>query len=160
MYTKTIIALVAALPLTIVGNILKYVYQDWEFAKWIGIAVLIDTIVSIVKHWILCDFNSEEFFQKFAKKAFVYIALMILSNLLTYSTVNGHAMGATSWIGEYICWAVLLRESISIVENSNAIYPWCPVWLLKRLKDYNEKGEYVKNREKAIQHDPEQNMED
>lgn len=160
MYTKTVIASVAALPLTIVGSILKYVYQDWEFVKWIVVAVLIDTFVSMVKHWILCDFNSEEFWQKLAKKVFVYIALLILSNLLTYSTVNGHTVEATSLFGEYICWAMLLREAISIIENSNAIFPWCPIWLLKRLKDYNEKGEYIKNRENAMQHDQEQNMED
>lgn len=143
--------------MTIVVNILKYVYQDWEFAKWIIVAVLIDTFVSMVKHWLLCDFNSEEFWHKFAKKIFVYISLMILSNILTNLTVNGHTMGATSWIGEYLCVAMLLREAISIVENSNAIIPWCPQWLLKRLKDYNEKGEYVK---KDAQYDPERNMED
>jgi hypothetical protein len=69
-------------------------------------------------------------------------------------------VGATTLFGEYICWAMLLREAISIIENSNAIFPWCPIWLLKRLKDYNEKGEYIKNRENAMQHDQEQNMED
>lgn len=160
MYSKTIIAAVTALPLTIVVNILKYVYQDWEFAKWIALAVLIDTLVSMVKHWGLEDLSSDEFFHKLAKKVFVYIMLLMLSNIMVNFQVHNHTVGTVQWIGEYLCVAMLIREAISIIENSNAIMPWCPIWLLKRLKDYNEKGEYVKNKEKAMQHDPEQNMED
>ncbi len=158
MQMKTIIALIGAFPLTIGVSVLKYVYQDWEFAKWIAMAVLIDTAVSMVKHWILQDLSSEDFWHKFAKKVFAYICLLILSNLLANAAVNGHTIGSMEHISEYICWAMLLRESFSIVENSNAIIPWCPKWLLRRLKDYNENGEYVKKNK--IPHDPEQNMED
>ena len=158
MQMKTIIALTGALPLTIGLNFLKYVYQDWEFAKWITMAVLIDTVVSMVKHWILKDLSSEDFWHKFAKKVFVYICLLILSNLLVNVTVNGHTMGSTEHIGEYLCIAMLIREAISIVENSNAIISWCPKWFLKRLKDYNEKGEYAQKDD--TKYDKEKNMED
>lgn len=143
---KTIIALIAALPFTFVVNMLQYVYRDWEFAKWIVVAVTVDTVVGLVKHWITKDLSSEEFWVKFSKKIFVYICLLILSNLLTNYTVNGHLVGSTQWIGEFLCVYMLIREAISILENVNAVTPCVPVWLLKRLKDFNEKGEYINKR--------------
>ena len=158
--TKTVFALIGALPMTVVVNILKYIYQDWEFAKWIAIAIIVDTILGIAKHWIHQDISSEAFWAKFAKKIFVYMMLPITSNVLSNYTVNGHVVGATQWIGEYLCVVMLIREAISIFENVNAIMPMVPAWLLKRLKDFNEKGEYINGREQSMPHDPEQNMED
>lgn len=146
--------------MTVVVNILKYIYQDWEFAKWIAIAIIVDTILGIAKHWIHQDISSEAFWAKFAKKIFVYMMLLITSNVLSNYTVNGHVVGATQWIGEYLCVVMLIREAISIFENVNAIMPMVPAWLLKRLKDFNENGEYINGREQSMPHDPEQNMED
>ena len=48
-HIKTIIALVAALPMIVGVEVMKYIYQDWEFDKWIGVAVAVDTIVSTGK---------------------------------------------------------------------------------------------------------------
>lgn len=146
MHIKTLFALLGAFPLTFGVNVLKYVYQDWEFARWIGVAIVIDTVVSLVKHWMHKDISSEDFWHKFARKIFVYIILLISSNMLSNYTVNGHLVGTTQWIGEYLCVFMLLREAISILENVNAIVPVVPVWLLKRLKDFNEKGEYINSR--------------
>ena len=120
MALKTIVALFGALPCTIAVNLLQYVYRDWEFAKWIFIAVVVDTVVSLVKHWIIKDLSSEEFWSKFSKK-----------------------IKLDKWIGEYMCTAMLLREVFSIVENGCAIMPVLPKSFLKRLKDFNEKGEYI-----------------
>jgi phage-related holin len=146
MHIKTVIALISALPLTIGVEVLKYIYQDWEFAKWIGVAIAVDTTVSLVKHWLHKDISSEEFWHKFAKKIFIYIVLLISSNFLTNYTVRGHVVGATQWVGEYLCVFMLIREGISILENANAIIPIVPVWLLKRLKDFNDNGEYIKGK--------------
>lgn len=143
MALKTIIAVIGAFPCTIAVNLLQYIYRDWEFAKWIFVAVVVDTIVSLVKHWILEDLSSEEFWSKFSKKIFVYICLLIASNILNNYTVNGHVVGSTQFIGEYMCTAMLLREVFSIVENGCAIMPVLPKSFLKRLKDFNEKGEYI-----------------
>lgn len=127
-------------------NLLQYIYRDWEFAKWICIAVVVDTAVSLFKHWTVKDLSSEDFWVKFSRKIFVYICLLILSNLLTNYTVNGHLVGSTQWIGEYLCVYMLIREAISILENVNAVMPIVPVWLLRRLKDFNENGEYIKGK--------------
>lgn len=151
MYFKTVFSLVASIPLTVVVNFLSYVYQDWEFAKWIGVAIVIDTVASCVKHWIHKDISSETFWAKFAKKIFVYLILLLLSNVLSNYTVQGHVVGATQWISEYLCVFMIIREAISILENVNAIVPIVPVWVIKRLKDFNEKGEYIKQKKEENQ---------
>lgn len=133
------------MPATVTVELMKYIYQDWEFAKWIGVAIAIDTLASIVKHFIYKDVSSDEFWKKFSRKIFVYLILMILSNLLAHYTVKGNVVGPTEWISDYLCVFMILREAISILENLNAIIPVVPVWLLKRLKDFNENGEYIKN---------------
>lgn len=143
LHFKTVIALIGSFPLTIGVNVLDYFYRDWEFAKWICIAVTIDTILGVIKHFVYKDFSSEDFWTKFAKKIFIYIILLILSNILINYTVNGHVVGTTQWFGEYLCVAMLIREAVSVLENINAIYPVLPPWILKRMKDFNDNGEYV-----------------
>lgn len=140
----TVISLVVALPLSIGAEIMRYVYQDWEFAKWIGMAVAVDTLLGILKHLVHKDASSESFFAKFSKKIAVYILLLILANILTNFTVNGSAMGATDWMGTYLCVYMLVREAISVMENANAVIPIFPKSFIKRFKDFNENGEYIK----------------
>ena len=43
---------ITSLPITIVTEGFQYVYQDWEFAKWIAVAITIDTILGVWKHFI------------------------------------------------------------------------------------------------------------
>lgn len=140
----TVISLVVALPLSIGAEIMRYVYQDWEFAKWIGMAVAVDTLLGILKHLVHKDASSESFFAKFSKKIAVYILLLILANILTNFTVNGSSMGATDWMGTYLCVYMLVREAISVMENANAVIPIFPKSFIKRFKDFNENGEYIK----------------
>lgn len=140
-------SLIFALPLSIVAEIGQYFYQDWEFAKWIGVAVTVDTLLGIVKHLVHKDASSEDFWSKFAKKIFVYMLLLIIANVLTNYTVGGNVVGTTQWMGTYICTYMIVRESISVIENANAIYPILPKSIIKRFKDFNEKGEYIKKQE-------------
>ena len=138
------IALITAAPFTVLAELLKYIYQDWEFAKWIAVAIALDTLLGMVKAFIHKDLSSEEFWRRFWKKIVGYLALLILSNILTNYTVGGDVVGATQWIGTYLCSYMLIREAISVLENVNAIVPIAPRWLLERMKDFNEKGEYIK----------------
>lgn len=140
-------SLIFALPLSVVAEIGKYFYQDWEFAKWIAVAVTLDTILGIVKHLIHKDASSEDFWGKFSKKIFVYILLLILANVLTNYTVGGNVVGTTQWMGTYLCTYMIVREAISVMENANAIFPVIPKSIIKRFKDFNEKGEYIKKEE-------------
>ena len=134
-----------SLPLSIVADLSRYLYQDWEFAKWIGIAVVLDTILGVIKNLLHKDASSESFFSKFGKKIAIYIVLLILSNILSNYTVQGSVVGATQWIGTYLCVFMMVREGFSCVENIQAIYPILPVAFVKRLKDFNDRGEYTSN---------------
>ena len=40
--------LIISAPLTIVASLTRYLFQDWEFAKWIALAVILDTILSVI----------------------------------------------------------------------------------------------------------------
>ena len=53
---------IVSLPLSIVADISRYFYQDWDFAKWIAIAVTLDTILGVWKHLMHKDASSGSFF--------------------------------------------------------------------------------------------------
>ena len=142
-----IMSMIFALPLSIIADIGRYFYQDWEFAKWIGVAVTVDTLLGIVKHLVHKDASSEDFWSKFCKKIFVYMLLLITANVLTNYTVGGNIIGTTQWMGTYLCTYMIVRECISVMENANAIYPIIPKGIIKRFKDFNEKGEYIKKQD-------------
>ena len=84
---------ITSLPLTAMAEGVQYVYQDWEFAKWIAVAVAIDTILGVWKHLIHKDASSESFFSRFTKKIVIYVLLMILSNFASHATVGGDVVG-------------------------------------------------------------------
>ena len=132
-----------SLPLSIVADCSRYLYQDWEFAKWIAVAVILDTVLGVIKHLLHKDASSESFFSKFGKKIAVYIVLLILSNVLINYTVQGSIIGPTQWIGSYLCVFMMVREGFSCVENIQAIYPIFPTSFVRRLKDFNDRGEYI-----------------
>lgn len=134
---------ITSLPLTIVTEETKYLFQDWEFAKWIAVAIAIDTILGVWKHFIHKDASSESFFSRFTRKIVIYIFLMILSNFASHATVGGTVVGSTQWIGTYICVYMMVREIFSIIENIQAIYPILPKNFVKRMKDFNDSGEYI-----------------
>ena len=49
---------ITSLPLTVVMEGTQYLFQDWEFAKWIAVAIAIDTILGVWKHLIHKDASS------------------------------------------------------------------------------------------------------
>lgn len=140
---------IISLPLSVLADISRYFYQDWEFAKWIATAVAIDTLLGIAKHIIHKDASSDDFWKKFLKKIIAYIALLTLSNVLTNYTVQGNLVGATQWMGTYLCTFMMVREAISVLENVNAIIRIVPRSVIRRFKDFNDNGEYINQQSKT-----------
>ena len=106
-------------------------------------AITIDTILGVWKHFIHKDASSESFFSRFTRKIVIYIFLMILSNFASHATVGGAVVGPMPWIGTYLCVFMMVREIFSIIENIQAIYPILPKNFVKRMKDFNDSGEYI-----------------
>ena len=125
----------------------KYLFHDWEYMSWLLIAVAIDTVLGLWKHFKTKDANSKDFWNAFAIKIAVYMLLMILANLLQYVTVHGERVTAVGWISEYICTYMIVREAFSVVENIQAIYPIFPEAFVTRLKDFANNAGEVKNQE-------------
>ena len=140
-----------SVPLTISTEGLQYVYQDWEFVKWIAILIGIDTILGVWKHLVHKDASSESFFSRFTKKIVIYVLLLMLSNIASNATIGGTVIGPMQWIGTYICVFMMVREIFSCVENIQAIYPIFPTSFVKRLKDFNDRGEYISGKTIAFQ---------
>ena len=134
---------ITSLPLTVVMEGTQYLFQDWEFAKWIAVAIAIDTILGVWMHLIHKDASSESFFSRFTKKIIIYMFLMILSNFASHATVHGNVVSPMQWMGDYLCVFMMVREVFSIIENIQAIYPILPKNFVKRLKDFNDSGEYI-----------------
>ena len=142
---------ITSLPLTVVMEGTQYLFQDWEFAKWIAVAIAIDTILGVWKHLIHKDASSESFFSRFTKKIIIYMFLMILSNFASHATVPGNVVSPRQWMGDYLCVFMMVREVFSIIENIQAIYPIFPTSFVKRLKDFNDRGEYISGKTIAFQ---------
>lgn len=147
---KTLFTACVSMPVSAMFEFVdKYIYSDWDFARSIVILIVIDTVMSMVKHWKNRDASSQFFWKGTSSKLFVYSLLLITANILANYTVHGDKIGATGWIGDYLCIAMVVRETISIIENSNAIIPWLPKNILKRLKDFSENGEYIRRKENS-----------
>ena len=121
----------------------KYLIGDVEFIKYIVVLVGLDTILGFIKHLMHKDANSKDFFNEFAKKIFIYLALIILATVLYNVTANGSHVVPIEWISTFIYSMMIIREAVSIVENIQAIYPIFPAAIVKRLKDFRDNGEYI-----------------
>ena len=115
----------------------KYVFGDWEFAKFLIVLVVIDTMLGFVKHYMLHDISSKAY-GMIAKKLIVYSVVMIVGHVLASFAVNGQSVESFVWFRYFSCSALLVREGISILENSNTIYPGLiPKAIIRRLADFD-----------------------
>lgn len=133
--------LLIALPLSpFVDWIEKYIFRDWEFLKFLVVLIVIDTLVSWVFHIKQKDFSSKGF-GMILTKIFIYGCLLTMAHVLGSYTVDGHVSTTFTWFRSLMCTALIVRESISIVENSGKVNPnLVPTWVRKYLRDFDENG--------------------
>lgn len=148
MATKLLFMLAISLCLTpIVGFLEKYMFSDWEFVRFLVILVAGDTFLGFVKAWRNHKVHSKGFAQIFFK-LIAYMSVLILTHVLTHYKVNDNPANIFLWFDDMAYAAMIVRESISILENIGAIYPRAvPVWLLKRLKEFDLKGKFKTDNE-------------
>ena len=125
----------------------KYIYSDWEFLKYLMILIILDTIISWVYHLMIKDFSSKGF-GMIAIKLLIYSALLIVSHVIGNFTVEGGNVEVYAWFRAVVCNALIIRESISIIENAAKVNPsLVPQRVRKYLADFDEKGSPKKNEE-------------
>lgn len=133
--------LLVAIPLSpIVDLIEKYIFKDWEFLKFLVVLIIVDTLISWVFHLKQKDFSSKGF-GMILTKIFVYGCLLIVAHVLGEYTIDGQTTTTFTWFRSLMSTALIVRESISIVENSGKINPnLVPVWVRKYLREFDENG--------------------
>lgn len=122
-----------------------YVFSDWQFIMFLIILVAGDTVLGLMKAWKHCEIQSKGFGQVLYK-LFAYCSVLIVTHVLTHYKVHGNESLIFLWFDDFAYGAIVLRESISILENISIIYPGIvPNLILKRLKNFNLTGKLENN---------------
>lgn len=126
----------------------KYVFRDWEFLKFLMILVIVDTAVSWVYHLKNKDFSSKGF-SMILTKLLIYSAILIVSHVIGNFTVEGGNVEVYTWFRAVACNALIIRESLSIIENSAKVSPsLVPSRIRKYLYDFDEFGDKKPDKKK------------
>jgi toxin secretion/phage lysis holin len=142
MTTKTAYIILFGCSLSWVPHIVdKYVFSDWGFLRFFVIIVALDTFTGIVKHWKAKTISSRGFGGIFIKML-VYVPLLVMTHILGHFPIDGMPNGFFDWFDDVAYSSLVVKESISIVENLGSIEPkLIPTWILKRLKEFDETGQ-------------------
>ena len=113
-----------------------YIFDDWQFLMFMLILIIVDSILGFWRALKINSVSSKGFGMIF-KKLFIYMALLILSHVLVNFKIEGKPSLIFMWFDDLVYSAILLRESISILENVANIYPNAVSKLiLEKLKDF------------------------
>lgn len=138
--------LLLAIPFSfITDSVEKYIFKDWEFLKFLVVLIILDTLLSWVYHIFFAqDFSSKGFGMIFVK-LLTYGSLMIVGHVMGGFTINNLPQETFTWFRSLILTALIVREALSIVENTGKIYPQgVPLWIRKYLKDFDEHGSAIR----------------
>lgn len=117
-----------------------FVFNDWEFLAFLAVLVFLDTVTGVMKAWKRGVLSSSGF-TGVMLKVFVYGVFVIVLHVLESFSQKESVKLVFDWIGTFGYAAVLVRESISIIENLGAIKSGIiPEWILTKLKDFDQDG--------------------
>ena len=135
------LAAVITMPITELFS--RFIFSDWEFLTFLVILVALDTLTGVVKAWKFARISSAGF-TGVILKTFVYAVFVIVLHVLESFSEKEFVKTAFDWIGTLGYSAVIVRESISIIENLGVIYPTAiPKWILAKLKSFDDTGKFV-----------------
>lgn len=120
----------------------KYIFNDWKFLPFLVIAIGINTITGMWKALKLHNFSAFEMVP--VVKVIVYGLFLVIVHGLTYFSEIEAVVIAFSWVQQTCYAGLIVRESVSSVENFGVIAPGLlPKWILRRLKDFDEHGRFT-----------------
>lgn len=147
---KTILAVKLSIPasfalISFESFVEKYIWSDWEFIWSFCALIALDTIVGFLKNWKAGTLSSAEFANLFYK-VIVYAAVLVTVHNVTHYKTDGEVDGIFGWLDSVFYAAFMVREALSIFENLKYLYPKVvPLWILKRLKSFDETGNINSN---------------
>ena len=130
-----------------VAGILKfvenYIYSDWQFATSIIVLIVLDTVLAMYAAYKNKQPITSKKFAGVHEKFIVYFSMLIMTKVLMSFLVNGNSIKIFDWVDEVVCSFIIVRESISLLENATKINEnLVPKWILKRLKGFAEDGKF------------------
>jgi phage-related holin len=123
----------------------EYMFCDWQFFTYLTILMFLDLILGVWKHIILETISSAGW-GKAIKKFVIYGIVLILAHVMENYSINGTKNILFAWMPIMMYSILMVKESISILENIGVIYPnFIPKWLLSKLKEYDKNGKFKTN---------------
>ena len=127
-----------------------YVFDDWQFLIFFLMLLTIDMILNFYK-----SFSTKTLTLKLVgilfQKVLIYTCFLVLVHIVSHYTIDGEKNSFFGWFSSVAYSAVMVRESISILENISSIRPeLIPLWILKRLKHYDKTGEYTRRSTRKV----------
>jgi phage-related holin len=120
---------------TLIQLVNTYIFSDWEYLRWIGVLVLVDTALGMGRAWKDGKFSSKGFAGIFPGKIIPYLGALILSNVLQKFTIGGEHPLVFDDIAHGVLIAMIIREAISIFEKIAIFAPGLlPTSVTEKLK--------------------------
>ena len=137
--------LIASILTPFVSFMESYIFNDWEFLKYLMILMVLDTITGLAKYFKLQTVSSRAFAKIFTK-LIVYACVLTLTHVITHFKVQGTENIVFGWFDDFAYSALIVREGISILENFGVLCPrMVPKILLGKLKEFDNNGTFKKN---------------
>jgi phage-related holin len=137
-----------------VGFVETYLFSDWQFLRFLGVLIALDTGLGMAMSWRTRRISSNRFARLF-QKSIVYLTLLVLVHVLCHFTVEGQRNQLFDWFSSFVYAAIMVREGISILEHLASLNPkLLPPWILQRLLELDKHGNYTNP--KPANHETEQ----
>jgi hypothetical protein len=116
-----------------------YMYADWQFLNFLVVLIAINSLLGLYvqykKHTLT------KLISLWLQKVLIYACYLILVHIISHFTIEGEKNQYFGWFNGIANAALIIRESIYILENMGAIRSGLiPRWLLKKLKQYDKEG--------------------
>lgn len=119
---------------TITMFIQKYLFSDFDYLKYLCIAILLDTFLALIYHARNGSISSSGI-DKFTVKIIAYASALILMHLLESFTIKGVHYEIQDFPSHVMYGIFFYRELVSIAEKIEAVRPnTLPGFLVKFLK--------------------------
>ena len=146
MIKRNLFTLALALALTpLIEFVERFMFSDWNFLiRFLIPLMVLDTMLGMYKA-IKKKCLSSKLFGMVLEKIAIYGIVLILANVLTDYEVAGEQNSIMYWFDDFVYAALMVKESISILENIGDIRPnLLPRRILELLKEYDLKGKITK----------------
>lgn len=121
----------------IIQFINKYVFDDWEFVKFLVVLCMVDTAMGFVKAIKTKKVSSRGFSMVFYK-IIVYASALVSTHVLVHFSIEHKVNAVFGWFDSVVFSAIVVREAISIFENISIILPGAfPTTILKYLSQFD-----------------------